>query len=224
MTTYIINVIFHLIFCIMLINLILGIICSYKLLNDIACYIYKYKINNFFLTTAIAFLYIFTFFILFYYIRLLNIGQKLDLKLLYNNVISAWSTLITPLDLMIKIPLISLSFLLLVNICILFLFLLKKATLEIYKLYIYILLKPLKPSLDHWRTRITNYLCSFWDSDIFSFTLHHIIKVISLKYKDKNKYPEKSSYFLKDINNILVYNRLYNNKYRIFVQISPVFF
>lgn len=167
------------------------------------CKYYKYKINNFFFTTAIALLYIFI--ILFYYIRLFNLGQQLDLKILLYNIILIWNTLITPLSLFTKISLIIFIFIFFTNISILFISLIKKATLEIFKLYIFIL----KHIEDHDKyiykaTSIKRICLSIKDNDLISYNIYKILYI--LQKKISNEYVIN---FINEINKILIYSKTY---------------
>lgn len=203
------NMINFILYLILLITLILFSINIYVRLNDNFINLYKYKINSFVLNIIIIILYISIFIIFFYILRLYNIGNYLDLKMLYLNITLIWSTFMTPLNILPKCLLISYIIILTGLVMILLISIIKKALIELFKFYIYIQLNPV-------RQKKIKGLGPFWslrDNDIISYTFHTIINKILLKYKNKDFYQKNSNYFF----NILVNNK----KYQLFIQFTP---
>lgn len=204
----------YIIFFISLISLILFSINTFSFFNINSVYLYKYKINAFLVTITVIIFYNLIFVILVFVLRLYNIGKYLDLKIVFFNITIIWNTVISTLDaimiLLLSLYVITLGFL----IVILIKALLNKASLEIYKLYIYITFNPIR------RNNIIS-LGPFWslrDNDIISYTFHNIIEKIVLK--NKNIYTKQDNYFGQNVVNILVNNK----KYQLFIQSSPLYF
>ena len=214
------NFIFYFVLFINLLTLTLLTLITFVSLNYTSLDLYKYKINNSFITFSIIILYISIFIIFFYCLRLYNIGHYLDLKQLYISIKIILNTFFVPLQILHKLIILFYFIIIVLFILILMLSMIKKAQAEIFNFYIYVKGYPLTGNIFNLRFKLLNKLTKFLDSDIISYSLHHFIEKISLKYKNVKKYPEHYDYFGCNINNVLVYNK----KYKLFVQFSPIFF
>jgi len=207
------------IFCITLVILIYIFINIYiRFINNVT--LYKYKIDSFIFNIIIISIYISTFIILFYISRLYNLGKLLDLKILYKDATTIWTTFTTPLPLIAKFFLITCYILLLILLLLLFSLINKKIMLEIFKLYLFTILDPSKYSRGY---EIQRFCFKFHKNDLVTHSLIKMEKyLLHLYFTRQNK---RMPMFYAEIPWYLnpMYKLSNSKYYSLFVQTTPMF-
>lgn len=212
----------HFIFVFTVISLLFFLIHCFIYINIISVDLYKYKIKNFIFTFFIILSYILIFIILFSYFRYLHVGHNIDLRQIYYSLKIIW-LFFKPLTFITKFYLLSCILISLMFVVILWLLLIKKIMLEIFKTYIYFL--PMMENI-RWWWRVKLFITSSNDHDIVSYILFKICYLITYHFLYKNDIPWSFySYKLPRYHFYIFISKMIDNKfYKIFIQVSPILF
>ncbi len=180
--------------------------------------IYAYKITNMAYTLGIILSYIGVFVVLIYYLRLLNLGYFLDLKIVYLQIKVLWTLYFIPLSVTSKLYLTGLCLIISMFFLVMFKLFHKHILKEIMKLFVYIDGNP----LDHngkdfywrlWHLKITDHF-KYFEKDILSLLFNSYVLYKIMYYMHG---PFSS------IKDIKIFNKYakYEEYITIFIQFSP---
>jgi len=216
MANIIINIIINLILFITLITLILFLISFFNYTTKNKLYLYKWKITNYTFTLSIILFYIIVFIFFFYYLRLINIGKFMDLKTLYINISEIWSIFITPLTSLTKFYLISYFIIMFLVLVTLFIYIMKFIMLQLFKFYIFKYKNPVVISKNILKRKHPLIdMTSLADNDILSYSISKLLGKLLTNMPDN---------LIKSYVIIIKNTLIYNKKYKLMFNLSPVMF